>query len=135
MEEKRLELCRYRLERAKDDLSVSKLNLDNKKYSQSINRSYYSMFHAVKALLALMQEESRKHAGIISLFNKYYVKPGYIEAKYFKMLTSAFQIRQDSDYDDFYIATLEEAETQYHSAGLFVERIDTYLDSSLNPKD
>ena len=34
MEESRRDLCRYRLEKAEDDLSVSRLNLDNKKFSQ-----------------------------------------------------------------------------------------------------
>lgn len=43
MEETRLDLSKYRLEKAKDDLGVSKLNLENKKFSQSINRSYYSI--------------------------------------------------------------------------------------------
>ena len=53
MENRQLDLCRYRLDKAKDDLRVSKSNLENKNFSQSINRSYYSMFHAVRAVLAL----------------------------------------------------------------------------------
>jgi len=53
MENRQLDLCRYRIDKAKDDLKVSKLNLENKSFSQSINRSYYSMFHTVRALFAL----------------------------------------------------------------------------------
>lgn len=134
MEKRQLDLSRYRIGKAKDDLSSSKLNLDNKKFSQSINRSYYSMFHAVRALLALEKFDSKKHSGIISHFNQYYIKPRYIDPEYFKMLTSAFQIRKDCDYDDFYIATYEEANTQYKNAGKFIKRIEKYIKTILIEK-
>lgn len=49
-ENKRIELARYRLEKAKEDFQASselfKLNL----YKQSMNRSYYAIFHAVRSL-------------------------------------------------------------------------------------
>lgn len=131
MDKRQLDLSRYRMEKAKADLSTSKLNLENKKFSQSINRSYYSMFHAVRALLALEKYDSRKHSGIISQFNLRYIKPKHIESKYFKMLTAAFQIRNDCDYDDFYVASFEDAEIQFEKANKFINRIEAYIDSSL----
>lgn len=39
MENRTLDLSKYRMERAKDDLETSELMLKNEKYSQSINRS------------------------------------------------------------------------------------------------
>jgi uncharacterized protein (UPF0332 family) len=131
MDKRQLDLSRYRMEKAKADLSTSKLNLENKKFSQSINRSYYSMFHAVRALLALEKYDSRKHSGIISQFNLRYIKPKLIEPEYFKMLTAAFQIRNDCDYDDFYIASFEDAKTQFENANRFIKRIETFIDSIL----
>jgi uncharacterized protein (UPF0332 family) len=129
MEKRQLDLSRYRMEKAKSDLSISKLNLENKGFAQSINRSYYSMFHAVRALLALEKYDSKKHSGIISHFNQYYIKPLYIEPEYFKILTRAFQIRKDCDYDDFYIAAYEDAEVQYENAVKFIKRIEEYIKS------
>ena len=73
MERRQRELSDYRMEKSKDDLSVAKLNLDNEKCSQAINRSYYAMFHAVRALLALEKFDSKKHSGIISHFNEFYI--------------------------------------------------------------
>lgn len=131
MDKRQLDLSRYRMEKAKTDLSTSKLNLENKKFSQSINRSYYSMFHAVRALLALEKYDSRKHSGIISQFNLRYIKPKLIEPEYFKMLTAAFQIRNDCDYDDFYIASFEDAKIQFENANKFINRIETFVDSIL----
>ena len=45
-------LSRYRFDKAKEDLESSKVNFQNNLLSASINRSYYSIFHAARALLA-----------------------------------------------------------------------------------
>ncbi|MEY8434024.1 HEPN domain-containing protein [Lachnospiraceae bacterium 48-42] len=37
------------------------------------------------------------------------------------------QIREDSDYDDFYIASKEEAHEQIETAKLVLEKIQEYL--------
>jgi hypothetical protein len=50
------------------------------------------------------------------------------------MLTGAFQIRKDCDYDDFYIATYEEAKTQYENAGKFIKGIQEYIETILSKK-
>lgn len=134
MEKRQLDLSNYRMEKAKEDLNSSKLNLDHKKFATSINRSYYAMFHAVRALFTLEKFDSKKHSGIISHFNQYYIKPGYIQSEYFKMLTSAFQIRHDCDYDDFYIAAYEDAKDQYESACKFIDKIEKYIKTILSGK-
>lgn len=50
MEKRQRELATYRLDKATDDLETAEINLKNRKFSQSINRSYYSIFHALRAL-------------------------------------------------------------------------------------
>jgi uncharacterized protein (UPF0332 family) len=135
MEERQRDLSRYRMEKAKDDLGVSKLNLDNKKFSQSINRSYYSMFHAARALLALERYDSKKHSGVISYFTKNFIKPGKIESEYSKMLTGAFRIRNACDYDDFFVVAYTDAKAQYDNAVRFIERIERYIKTILSEHD
>lgn len=132
MEKRQLDLCRYRLEKAKDDLRVSESNMENKSFSQSINRSYYSMFHAVRALLALKKYDSRKHSGVISYFAQYFIKTGIIEPEYSKMLTNAFKIRNECDYDDFYIAAYQDAKMQFENAGRFIARIEKCIEEYLS---
>lgn len=121
------DLSIYRMEKACEDLDTSEILFSNKKYSQSINRSYYAMFHAVRALLAFDQFDTKKHSGIISYFNKNYVKTGIIEVEYSKMLTIAFKIRNDSDYKDFYIITHQDALLQLESAKKFIPRISDFI--------
>ena len=126
-ENKRIELARYRLEKAKEDFQASselfKLNL----YKQSINRSYYAIFHAVRSLLALDGVDFKKHSGVIGYFQQTYVKPGTIPKEYSTMLTSASMKRNESDYSDFFIATLEEAEEQLENARRFLEMVEDYF--------
>jgi len=129
MGKKQLDLSAYRLEKAKNDLETAGLNFNDNKLSQSINRSYYAMFHAARSLLALDKFDSKKHTGVISFFNQHYIKTGKIEPKYSKMLTAAFKIRNKSDYNDFYIAAREDAQIQLGNAKKFLKRLEEYIET------
>ena len=130
MENRILDLSKYRMEKAKDDLDTSEIMFNNNKFSQSINRSYYAMFHAVRSLLALSKFDSQKHSGIISYFNHHFIKSGKIEVEYSKMLTTAFKIRSDSDYKDFNIITHQDAKLQLENAKKFVKKIQEFLEQT-----
>lgn len=130
MVEQNVDLSKHRLERAKDDLEASKLLVDNNKFSQSINRSYYAIFHAARALLALENFDSKKHSGIISYFNKNFIKTRKLEKRYSKILMDAQDFRTDSDYDDFFVVSKEEAVKQLEDAAKFVEKIEIYIEEN-----
>ena len=121
------DLSSYRLIKAKDDLVAARLLHSNKLFAQSLNRSYYAIFHAVRSLLAYDEFDSKKHSGIISYFNRNYVKEGKIDKKYSKMLIDAKEIRTVSDYGDLYIADKETAEKQIQNADEFVSFIESYI--------
>lgn len=53
MPDNRKELMKYRLEMAEERLHSSKVLLEAGSYKDSIGRSYYAMFTAVRALLAM----------------------------------------------------------------------------------
>ena len=125
-----VDLSGHRMQRAKDDLESSRLLFENKKLAQSINRSYYSIFHATRALLAMESFDSRKHTGIIAFFNKHFVRTGKIEKEYSKILMDAQDFRLDSDYDDFFIISKEEAKQQLDAAARFIKRIEKYIEEN-----
>ena len=62
MPDNREELKVYRLEMAKERLHSSKILLEAGSYKDSIGRSYYAMFTAVRALLAVEGQDFSKHA-------------------------------------------------------------------------
>jgi uncharacterized protein (UPF0332 family) len=77
MSHSKSDLSIYRLERARQDLKAAKKLLDaNDTYKASVNRSYYAIFHAIRALLAIDGIDFKKHSAIISYFRKEYVKSG-----------------------------------------------------------
>lgn len=121
------DLSKYRLEKAKDDLDASKINFENKKFSQSINRSYYTIFHATRSLLAFNIFDSKKHSGIISFFRENYIKNNKIEKKYSDIIGNAQRIRLESDYKDFYVISKDQAKKQIDNAEDFIERIEKYI--------
>ena len=92
-----IDLSRYRLEKAKEDLATAKGNCLDNHYRASVNRSYYAIFHALRALTALDQFDSGKHSGIIAYVNKNYVKSGIFDRSFSKMIDSAFRLREKAD--------------------------------------
>ena len=120
-------LMKYRLDNAKEKLESAKLLLDAGKYRDSIGRSYYAIFTAVRAVLANDKVDFSKHSGVIAYFQKEYIKTGIFDVKYSKYLQNAFQIRNSCDYDDFFIASKQDAVEQYNRAAEFYEGIQNYL--------
>ncbi len=127
LKEDRIELAKYRLEKAKDCLKASKILLDDSMFSDSANRSYYAIFHAINALLALEGVSFKKHSGVISHFNQKYVKTGIVEKDYGKIAGNAFEIRKDYDYADFYVVSKDEVIEQYENATRFVSKIEEQI--------
>ena len=114
------DLVQYRLSSAKERLESARLLLDAGQYKDSIGRSYYAIFTAVRAVLARDQVDFSKHAGVIAYFQREYIK-------YSKILQRAFQIRNNCDYDDFFIVSKEDATEQYKNAVDMVQAIETYI--------
>lgn len=73
------DLSGYRFQRSCDDLNDAKLLLREKRYKSSVNRSYYSIFHALRAVTALDGFDSSKHSSVIAFFNRTYVKEGVFD--------------------------------------------------------
>lgn len=112
---------------AEERLRSSKILLDAGMYKDSIGRSYYAVFSAVRAVLATNEVDFSKHSGVIAYFQREYIKTGKIDKKYSKYLQNAFQIRNNCDYDDFYIVSKEDAKTQYENALEMLNMIHDFL--------
>lgn len=122
-----LELAKYRLEKAKDLLLQARILYKNEKYDGSINRSYYAIFNGIKVLLAIVKIDSTKHSGVLSYFDKYFVKTQIIDKQFSKIAHMAFDIRQENDYEDFYAPSKEESLMQLNDSELFIKEIEEIL--------
>ncbi len=130
MESRLIDLSKYRLNRAREDLEASQIDFDNHQFAASMNRSYYAVFHAIRAVNSLEGFDSRKHAGVIAYFNQYFLKTGRISnsRKMSEIIKDARRFREKSDYEDFFIAARDDAEEQLKNANLFVETIGSFLE-------
>ena len=128
------DLASYRLNAAHERLAAAKDNIDDGHYKDSINRSYYAMFTAIRALLAERSVDFSKHSAVISYFQREYIKTSIFPQEYSKYLQSAFQIRNDCDYADFFVASKTDAEDQYTHAQEIIEAVRKYLQSEPDMK-
>lgn len=70
-------LSKYRYERSCEELENSKILFGAGKYKLALNRSYYSIFHGMRAVNVLDDFDSSKHSGVIAHFNQFHVKEGH----------------------------------------------------------
>lgn len=129
MEERARELSKYRFETSLEALSDAKIMYENEWYKNTLNRAYYAIFHAIRAVNALSGFDSSKHSGVIAYFNQNYVKEGVFTKELSKIIRMASENREKADYLDFFIASKEEAERQILRAEEFVDVIKMYLES------
>lgn len=121
------DLSKYRLEKAKEDLETARANFSEESYRASVNRSYYAIFHALRAITALDQFDSGKHSGIIAFVNQNYVKTGIFDKSFSKMVDSAFRLREKADYEDFYVVAIEDARRQMEKAEAVISTVEHYV--------
>jgi uncharacterized protein (UPF0332 family) len=133
--EQRKNLVLYRLQNAQEKLESAQILLENGNYKDSASRSYYAMFTGIRAILAKDGIDYSKHSGVIAYFQKEYIKTGIFEKKYSKYIQNSFQIRNSSDYDDFYIISVTEAQEQIQKAEELLEAIKKYLEEILDKEE
>ena len=68
----------------------------------------------------------KKHKDALANFNKEYVKTEVFPRNIGRRISEAAEIRHASDYDDFYIASMEETERQIISASELICLVESY---------
>ena len=120
-------LSNVRLEHADECISAAKSLLESENYKSAANRAYYTVFHAMRAVLAFDKIDMKHHSGIIAEFRRLYIKTGIFDAELSKIISVLSDSRNDSDYDDFFIVSKEEVTEQIKDAELFLEKIKEYV--------
>ena len=88
IKDKQIQLAKYRLKQAEESIDEAIFLLSGKKSPRSIvNRAYYGMFYAVLALLIFESYASSKHSGVLSYFNKRFIKGGLFPEELGQTLT------------------------------------------------
>jgi len=121
------DLAAFRLEQARECLRDAEALIANGSFKGAANRSYYCIFQAMRAVLALESFDSKKHSGVISAFRQRYIKTGIFSVKHTKTIGKAFEVRNDSDYKDMYLVSKKDVAEQIENAKTFLAAVEEYV--------
>lgn len=77
-------LPKYRYERAMEDLNMAMALIKKGGYRASVNRSYYAIFHGLRAVTIMDKFDSSRHSGVIAYFNQHYLKKEFLNERFQK---------------------------------------------------
>ena len=117
------DLIKYKLQRSEETLDEAKLMLQSSHLFGAANRTYYACFYVVSALLLSHGLSSPKHSGVLSLFNKNFVKTGLISIELGKFYSRLFDTRLETDYADLITLTMEEIQDNLKTADVFISAV------------
>ncbi len=123
----KLNLAKVRIDNSVECLSAAKSLFEVESYKSAANRSYYAVFHAMRAVLALDEIDMKHHSGVIAEFRRRYIKTGVFEKDMSTIISALFDVRTDSDYDDFYVISKAEVKVQIENAEYFLNEVQNYL--------
>jgi uncharacterized protein (UPF0332 family) len=117
-------LSDLRSKKAFEYLADAEANLKESRFGTSINRSYYALLNAARALLILDGVNPQSHNGVMTMLNLRFVQPGLLPkaiAKNFKLLLSR---RTDADYGDFELTDSRDAQDSVDLAKQTIAQIE-----------
>ncbi|MCL2363212.1 MAG: HEPN domain-containing protein [Defluviitaleaceae bacterium] len=122
------DMSKYRFDKAEQCLVAAKALINIGDYFAAANRSYYCIFHAMRSVMALRGVDFGNHGQVIGYFRREFIKTGIFPKVMSNTIETLFQVRNESDYDDFYILSKDEVTNQLISAESFLDEIKKYLD-------
>ena len=122
--EDKVTLSEVRMKKAYEFLDDAKANLKDERIRTAINRAYYAVLNAARALLILEGVNPETHEGVITILSLRFVKPELLSVEVVKKYKSLLSRRTDIDYGDFDTATYEEGVDSVKIADELIKEMD-----------
>ncbi|MGD9345447.1 MAG: HEPN domain-containing protein [Candidatus Aminicenantes bacterium] len=113
------------LKAAKDDLAEAQDRLRNDRYKYATINSYYSIFHAARALLYSKGYRERSHHCLSAAIKALYVKTGKMNNRFIRIYKNSMSLRENADYSSSF--SKESAIVSVSNAQEFLEVVMTFL--------
>ena len=126
-EEDRRILVELELEKAERTFSQVGALQREQYWDTLANRLYYSLFHAVSALLINDQREVGSHKGAAIRFHQYYVKTGLFSEEEGSFYSQMETLREKSDYNCFFNVTEADIVSNVAPASSFIKKVKQYI--------
>lgn len=127
-----LEFAKYRLQRAQEEYETAELLYKENKLLAANNRAYYSIFYAIRAVLAMEKKDFKRHKDVLAYFNHNYIKPEIFPRIIGKKIVLASKVREDSDYDEEYQPSADTTKLQIETANELIKLVQEYLNKFSN---
>ncbi len=98
-------------------------------FDETVSKSYYVMFYAARAALALEDIRPHRHSGVAAKFGEHFAKTGRVKRGLGRKLREAMEAREDADYNPKRRASREEAERVFTDATEFLQAIKNLLEN------
>ena len=121
--EERKILVQMQLEKAHKNFGQIQLLSQAGFWDNVANRLYYSLFHAVSALLISEGHKVGSHRGAVGAFGQYYVTTGIFSIEDGKHYSRMQGLREKSDYNCAYDVTKTEIEPKIEPTRKLIEKI------------
>jgi len=107
------------------DLESAKKAIAEKDYKWAIIKSYYSMFHAGKAVCFSRGYREKRHVAVLVVLEQL-SKEGKLESRFINDFRAAMNAREGADYR--YSYSLEQADQLWSIAQEFLKRMEALID-------
>ena len=91
------------------------------------NRLYYSIFHAVSALLIKDGHNVSTHKGTLVVFGQNYVKTGVFPTDASKLYIKLQTMREKSDYNCVYVTAADEMRPLFEPTREFIAKVGNLI--------
>ena len=126
-EEERRILVELELEKAEKTFGQVEVLQRERYWDTMANRLYYSLFHAVSALLINDQREVGSHKGAAIRFHQYYVKTGIFTEDEGSFYSQMETLREKSDYNCFFNISEADVISKVLPTSSFIEKVKKYI--------
>ena len=103
-------------------------------WNAAANRLYYSVFHAVSALLIHDGIRIKSHKGAGVMLNQHYIQTNKISPELGKLYRRLELMREESDYNCFYNTSPEELKKELEPARELIDTIAKMVSAEVNQK-
>ena len=115
------------LDKAFECLADANALLEKSRYTASVSRSYYAMFHAAQAALLSEEIDAYTHTGVNVQFQKTFIKTGKFPVIFGKTFSKILDQWLKSDYEIGFKASPDDAKHTFEEASGFVTSIQNFL--------
>lgn len=96
------QLITKELDSAEYDLTKADKSFQENDYKWATVQSYYTMFHAARALLFSKGYREKSHRALVSALEELFVKTNTLEQHFIDDFVESMELREEADYGSIY---------------------------------